>query len=103
LFEALTLTQTKKIEHFPVVLIGSNYWQPLVELLKRMAIESATDAADLQLMLVTDDLDEAVRHLRRHSIECFALWARSKPKPSRWLVLLCQIDESPGEFASDHF
>ena len=85
LFEALTLIQTKKIEHFPVVLIGSDYWQPLVTLLNRMAMEGAIDVADLQLMLVTDDLDEAVCHLQRHAIEYFGLRARREPKPSRWL------------------
>jgi hypothetical protein len=83
LFEALTLIQTKKIEHFPVVLIGSSYWQPLVELLNRMAVEGAIDAADLQLMLVTDDFNEAVRHVQRHAIEYFGLRPRREPKPSR--------------------
>ena len=100
LFEALTLIQTKKIEHFPVVLIGSSYWQPLIELLNRMAAEGAIDAADLQLMLVTDDLNEAVRHLQRHAIEYFGLRAQREPKPSRWLgeaapnVLLPNRDRS---------
>src|SRR5947207_3419150 len=37
LFEALTLVQTGKIEHFPVVLIGSAYWQPLLSFLHGMA------------------------------------------------------------------
>ncbi len=85
LFEALTLIQTKKIEHFPVVLIGSSYWQPLIELLNRMAVEGAIDAADLQLMLVTDDLNQAVRHVQRHAIDYFGLRSRREPKPSRWL------------------
>ncbi len=40
LFEALTLIQTGKIEHFPVVLIGTQYWKPLVDFLHRMVIEA---------------------------------------------------------------
>jgi uncharacterized protein (TIGR00730 family) len=85
LFEALTLIQTKKIKHFPVVLIGTRYWQGLIDFLNRMAVEGTIDAADLQLILATDDLDEAVAHLRRHAIDYFNLRARSEPTPSRWL------------------
>jgi hypothetical protein len=85
LFEALTLIQTKKIGHFPVVLIGTHYWEPLVEFLNRMAIERTIEAADLKLLLVTDDLDEAARHLEMHAIEQFGLRKRRQPQPSWWL------------------
>jgi len=85
LFEALTLIQTRKIEHFPVVLIGSDYWQPLVALLDRMADAGTIARADLDLLLVTDDLDRAMRHLEVQAIEHFGLRARPRPKPSRWL------------------
>lgn len=85
LFEALTLIQTKKIEHFPVVLIGSDYWEHVVELLEGMVAEGTIDRADLQLVMVTDDLDEAARHLRVHAIEHFGLLARPKPRPFTWL------------------
>lgn len=85
LFEALTLIQNGKIEHFPVVLIGAAYWQPLVEFLHRMVLEGTIESLDLQLMLVTDDLEEAIEHLERHAIESFGLRARRAPKPSRFL------------------
>jgi hypothetical protein len=85
LFEALTLIQTGKIENFPVVLIGSTYWQPLADLLNRMVLEHAIDAADLKLLLVTDDLDEAIAYLDRNAIQQFGLWRRPAPRPSRWL------------------
>jgi uncharacterized protein (TIGR00730 family) len=84
LFEALTLIQTGKIERFPIVLVGVAYWQPLVDLLRGMAAEATIDQADLRLMLVTDDLDEAVRHIERHAIEPFGL-RRREPTPSPWL------------------
>jgi len=85
LFEALTLIQTRKVEHFPVVLIGAEYWQPLVTMLDRMAIEGTIARADLDLLLVTDDLDQAMRHLEVQAIEHFGLRERPLPKPSRWL------------------
>jgi hypothetical protein len=85
LFEALTLIQTGKIEHFPVVLIGTDYWRSLVELLERMAAEHTIARADLDLVLVTDDLDAAMRHLEVHAIQHFGLRARRVPRASRWL------------------
>jgi uncharacterized protein (TIGR00730 family) len=85
LFEALTLIQNRKIEHFPVVLIGSAYWQPLLTFLGQMAAAGTIDSADLRLLIATDDLDEAVRHLERHAIEHFGLRTRGEPKPSSWL------------------
>jgi uncharacterized protein (TIGR00730 family) len=85
LFEALTLIQTKKVEDFPVILIGTAYWRPIVDFLHRMAAEGTIDAADLQLILMTDDLDEAMAHLQRYAIDYFRLAARREPRPSRWL------------------
>ncbi len=56
-----------------------------MELLPRMVAEDAVSPADLDLMLVTDDLEEAMRQLQVHAIEQFGLRARRSPKPSRWL------------------
>jgi hypothetical protein len=62
LFEALTLIQTGKVKHFPVILFGSAYWSGLVEWLARtVAGESKIDQTDLLLYRVTDDPAEAVR------------------------------------------
>jgi uncharacterized protein (TIGR00730 family) len=85
LFEALTLIQTRKIEPFPVVLVGSAYWQPLRGFLDEMVATGAIDAADLRLMLVTDDVEEMVRHLERGAIERFRLDEAARPKARRWL------------------
>jgi uncharacterized protein (TIGR00730 family) len=74
LFEALTLIQTGKVKHFPVVLFGREYWSGLGEwLAERVAGEGKIDAKDLQLFHVTDDPAEAVgwvikaREQRAHS------------------------------------
>ena len=66
LFEALTLIQTRKIASFPVVLFGVDYWRPLQDLLQRLAAERAIDPADLDLVLITDDVPLALEHIRKH-------------------------------------
>lgn len=60
LFEALTLIQTKKIRSFPVVLIGVDYWQGLVGWIReRMLAEGCISPSDLDLFVVTDEVEEA--------------------------------------------
>ncbi|HEX5734441.1 MAG TPA: TIGR00730 family Rossman fold protein [Blastocatellia bacterium] len=73
LFEAVTLIQTKKIESFPVVLMGKDYYAPLIEFLNRMAAAGTIDVADLDLLLVTDSVDEAMAHIQKYAIEAFGL------------------------------
>jgi uncharacterized protein (TIGR00730 family) len=64
LFEALTLVQTRKVTRFPVVLMGADYWRPLLDWMRdRMAGEGKISPADLDLICVTDDVEEAVRHI----------------------------------------
>ena len=60
LFEALTLIQTGKISQFPVVLFGTHYWAGLLRWMQsRMLAEKKIAAADLDLMTLTDDPNEA--------------------------------------------
>jgi uncharacterized protein (TIGR00730 family) len=62
LFEALTLVQTKKVTMFPVILIGIDYWQPLIDWIKGTLVERGSiSPADADLIRLTDDPDEAVR------------------------------------------
>src|SRR5499426_1942690 len=64
LFEALTLVQTRKVTRFPVVLMGEEYWGGLLDWLQNtMADEGKISPGDLDLLCVTDDVDEAVRHI----------------------------------------
>jgi uncharacterized protein (TIGR00730 family) len=61
LFEALTLIQTGKIYNFPVILFGHAYWAGLVRWLQsRVLRERKISAADMELMVLTDDPKEAV-------------------------------------------
>ena len=62
LFEALTLVQTEKVTSFPIVLIGSDYWSGLIDWLRDTVLADGKVAqSDLDLLQVTDDVDEAVR------------------------------------------
>lgn len=59
LFESLTLIQTAKVEEFPVVLYGSEFWQGLLEWLeRRLVAERTISATDLALFRVSDDPEE---------------------------------------------
>lgn len=61
LFEALTLVQTHKVTQFPVILIGSSYWSGLVDWLRNTMLGTGKiDAGDVDLLTITDDVDEAV-------------------------------------------
>ncbi len=62
LFEALTLVQTQKVTSFPIVLIGRAYWGGLLAWMRDVAVVHGTiSPSDLELLHVTDDIDEAVR------------------------------------------
>ena len=63
LFEALTLIQTHKIGKFPIVLVGRNYWQGLIDWLKNVVLgqQKNIDPEDLNLFAVSDDPKEVVR------------------------------------------
>jgi hypothetical protein len=59
LFESLTLVQTGKIDHFPIILFGSRYWAGLLDWLRAtVSAEDKVDEADLGLFRVSDDVEE---------------------------------------------
>jgi hypothetical protein len=65
LFEALTLIQTGKVFHFPVVLYDTDYWAELMGWIKgELLADGMISPNDLDLLFVTDDLDEAVERVR---------------------------------------
>jgi uncharacterized protein (TIGR00730 family) len=66
LFEALTLSQTGKTRHFPVVLVGSDYWSGLIDWLRERPLgEGKIAAADIDLLQVIDDPHEIVAAIFR--------------------------------------
>jgi uncharacterized protein (TIGR00730 family) len=62
LFEAITLIQTNKVAHFPIVLVGRNYWEGLLTWVKQTMLheEHNISEKDLQLFKIVDTSDEAV-------------------------------------------
>ncbi|MGZ8692369.1 MAG: LOG family protein [Gaiellaceae bacterium] len=65
LFEALTLIQTGKVFHFPVVLYGTDYWGELMGWIRgELLADRMISPNDLDLLFVTDDLDEVVERVR---------------------------------------
>lgn len=67
-FESMTLIQTQKTERFPVILIGSEFWTPLVDWMKRYQLEEFgyISEEDLVLFEITDDVDWAVERIAQH-------------------------------------
>jgi len=78
LFEALTLVQTRKISAFPVVLMGTDYWAPLLSFLRTTLVEQRTiDVGDLEYLTVTDDLDQMAAVVERSMTQNAPEWAKS--------------------------
>src|SRR6478609_7208649 len=64
-FEAITLVQTKTITNFPIVLFGKEYHKTLSEYMNKMAEEKTISPEDLNLVLLTDSIDEAMAHIEK--------------------------------------
>lgn len=62
LFESITLIQTNKVAHFPIVLVGKKYWEGLIEWVKQTMLleEHNISEKDLELFHIVDEADEAV-------------------------------------------
>ena len=66
LFEALTLAQTQKVTSFPIVLFGTEYWGGLIDWLRDTMLHSSKiNEPDLDMLKLTDDVDEAVEIVTR--------------------------------------
>jgi uncharacterized protein (TIGR00730 family) len=83
--EAATLIQTGKISHFPLVLMGVEFWKPLLEFMRGTLIKEGTIGPDDVDFYVTDSPEEAAAHVRRVGMERFGLTYGPKIKP-RWYL-----------------
>jgi len=69
LSEVLTLIQTKKMSKIPVAFYGKDFFNPLLNFYKNMLKEKMIDKEDLDLFLVSDDIDEIVEYIYNNSIQ----------------------------------
>jgi uncharacterized protein (TIGR00730 family) len=81
MFETMTLIQTGKLKNFPIILMGKDFWQPLMDFLYKMADEGMISPEDPELIFFTDDVEEAKAHLQRHAVRQFGLRRKVTPKP----------------------
>jgi uncharacterized protein (TIGR00730 family) len=84
LFEALTLIQTGKLKNFPIIIFNRQYHQKLIDFIETMKIEKTISPDDIDLLLITDDMDEAITHIK-NIISRFDLKTEKKLKPLDWL------------------
>lgn len=74
LFEILTLVQTKKIEHVPIILFNSEYWNPLKDFIYNHLLKnSKVDDGDIDLFTITDSIEEALNIIESAPIRKDAL------------------------------
>jgi len=82
-FETLTLIQTKTITQFPIVLFGKDYYKELWDVLEHMAANGSIAKEDMSLVLLTDDVDEAMAHIRTYISTNYKIKPR---KRALWLM-----------------
>ena len=86
IFETATLIQTGKIEDFPLVLMGKDYWMPLLDFLReRLLTQKTVDAYDVDRILVTDSAEDAVRGIKDIAMKRFGLTYGPRLK-RRWYL-----------------
>jgi uncharacterized protein (TIGR00730 family) len=85
IFECATLIQTGKIRNFPLVLLGTRFWQPLVDLFNQsMVPEGTISPADTRHLLITDSPDEAMSRVLSACSELGLVWEPARK--SRWFL-----------------
>lgn len=84
-FEVLTLVQTGKLHNFPIVVMGMDYYQPLLDYIKFMAEQGTISPQDLDLLLFTDDTDAALEHIRQYVSGHYKVVKRPRLRRAWWL------------------
>ena len=77
-FDVLTLIQTKSITQFPVILFGKEFYKDLAELMAGMVKEGTINPEDLELVLITDSVEEAMKHIRTYITGNYEIKERKK-------------------------
>lgn len=77
-FETLTLVQTNSLTQFPIVLFGREYYRELVEAMNDMAARGTISKEDMNLVLITDDHQEAMDHIKHYITSNYKVRSRRK-------------------------
>jgi uncharacterized protein (TIGR00730 family) len=85
LFEVATLIQTGKLQNFPVALMGTDFWRPLIDQLRLMVSERTIDALDLDQLIISDDPGEVVSAITDTAMRRFGLTYGPQIRPRWWL------------------
>jgi predicted Rossmann-fold nucleotide-binding protein len=86
MFEVATLVQTGKVLDFPMVIMGRDYWQPLLDFMGgRLVRERAIDAEDFRRFVVSDSPEEAVAAITDVALGRFGLSYGSRAR-RRWYL-----------------
>jgi len=84
LFDVAVLVQTGKMQGFPLILLGVEYWTPLVEVMRKTLVPARTiDQADVDRFMLTDSPEEAAEVIRATALAKFGL-TDHKPVKKRW-------------------
>lgn len=75
-FETLTLVQTKTITEFPIVVFGKEFYSDMMEAIHDMAEKGTISENDLDLVLFTDSIDEAMEHIRKYIVSNYQIKKR---------------------------
>ncbi|MES2370943.1 MAG: TIGR00730 family Rossman fold protein [Bacteroidota bacterium] len=82
-FEAITLVQTKTITNFPIVIFGKEFYQPLMNTIDEMILKGTISGTDKNLILFTDDINEAMQYIQAYIAKNFKV----KPRRKLWWLL----------------
>jgi len=82
LYESLTLIQTGKMSNFPIIVMGTDFYKDTIRMIEKMKEEGTISPEDIDLLLFTDDVQEAVDHLKKYAIEKYKLL---NPEPN-WML-----------------
>lgn len=82
-FETITLIQTKTITMFPIVLFGKEYFLPMMSFIQTMVDKGTISAEDLNLVLLTDDIDEAMTYIQTYISNNYKV----KPRKRLWWLV----------------
>lgn len=85
MFETLTLVQTATIHNFPVVLVGKEYYQGLMNFITSMEAQNTISTEDLKLIKLTDDIDEAMIHISKYITDNYQI--KKKMRRRLWWLL----------------